>query len=79
MWDEAVKRGLVDKEQYFVKACKENNLSLLSMNELNQLRKKAYMRFYLRPSYIIREILKLAKHGNADLIKAAISMTHKFV
>ena len=79
LWNEAVKGGLIDKKQYFVKACKENNLSLLSMNELNQLRKKAYMRFYLRPSYVMGEMLKLAKHGNADLIKAAISMMHKFV
>jgi len=79
LWDEAVKGGLIDKEQYFVKACKENNLGLLNMNELNQLRKKAYIRFYLRPSYVAAEILKLAKYGNADLIKAAISMTHKFV
>ncbi len=79
LWNEAVEEGIINKKQYFVKACKENNLGLLGMNELNQLRKKAYIKFYLRPSYLIREALKLARSGNADFIKAAISMMHKFV
>jgi len=79
LWDEAVEKGLIDKNQYFVKACKENNLGLLSINELNELRKKAYIRFYLRPSYLLREAVKLARSGNVDFIKAAMSMTHKLI
>jgi len=77
LWKDAVNKGTINKDDFFVRACKENNLSNFSLEELGKWRKKAYMRFYLRPSYLFRESIKLIKSGNLNFLKASFPIIAK--
>ncbi len=77
LWSDAVRDGIIKKNNYFVKSCKENNLGNFSLSELEEWRKKAYTKFYMRPSYLLRESFRLLKIGNLDFIKSAIPIFTK--
>lgn len=77
LWKDAVDNGIIHKNDFFIRSCKENNLSQFSLNELAEWRKKAYTKFYLRPSYLLRESIKLIKSGNPNLLKATFPIISK--
>ena len=70
LWKDAVEKNMIKKNDYFIKGCKENNLGMFTLDELKKSRKKAYMKFYLRPSYLTREGLKLIKNQNFGFLRA---------
>ena len=77
LWKEAASKGIIQKKEFFVKACRENNLGAFTLPELENWRKKAYIKFYLRPSYLLKEVMGLLKKGNIDLLKAGIPLMTK--
>jgi len=70
LWKDVVEKKIIKRNDFFVKGCKENSLGIFSLGELKYWRKKAYMKFYLRPSYLMREGVKLIKSNNLNLLKA---------
>jgi len=70
LWKDVVEKKIIKRDDFFVKGCKENSLGIFSLGELKYWRKKAYMKFYLRPSYLMREGIKLIKSNNLNLLKA---------
>lgn len=74
LWKDAVDKGILKNNDYFVKGCRENNLGLISLKELKNLQKKARLKFYLRPSYLFREGVKTINRGNVKILKAGFSL-----
>lgn len=77
LWKQAIKDGKIQKNQYFVRGCKENDLGIMSKEELEKWQKKAYKSFYLRPEYFFREIFKLLKNKKYHLLKAGVPLIKK--
>ena len=77
LWKNAVENEIIHKNDFFIRSCKENNLSQFSLNDLVKWRKKAYTKFYLRPHYLLRESVKLIKSGNLNLLKATFPIITK--
>jgi radical SAM superfamily enzyme YgiQ (UPF0313 family) len=70
LWKEAVEAGKINEnEKYFYYADSRKKLSNFSKEELNEYCKKAFKRFYLRPTYIINAITKSIMRKDFNMIK----------
>jgi len=77
LWKDVVEKKIIKRDDFFVKGCRENNLGIFTLDELKKMRKKAYVRFYLRPFYLLKEIIKLCKNDNFQVIRAGIPLLTK--
>lgn len=78
LWDEAVKSGKIkESDGYTVVADSQKGLGNFTREELEEFYRKAIKRFYLRPRYITRQILKLFKEEDFNTMKARVNrLTH---
>ena len=71
LWDEAVKKKKINKDEdcYGIIASSERGLANFTESELLDLCKKAYKKFYYRPSYLFRQIYKSLKRLDFTILK----------
>ena len=80
LWNYAVKHGKIEQSDgYTIVADSKIGLGNFTREELEQYYNKAMNRFYLRPSYITRQILKLFKEEDFSTMKARINRLSGFV
>lgn len=80
LWFEAVESGKISaNERYLVIANKEQQLSLLTTQELFNYCEKAYKKFYVNPAYLFNQLQKSLKQRDYFLVRlllhAVISKT----
>jgi anaerobic magnesium-protoporphyrin IX monomethyl ester cyclase len=73
LWEEAVSAGIIDKSVTFCYADADQTGGLLKTEELERYCRWAFMRYYLRPQYILREFIKCASNRDFTLVKSLIS------
>ena len=78
LWDYAVKNGNTkDSDGYTIVADSKLGLGNFTREELEEYYRKAMKRFYLRPRYVTRQILKLFKGGDFNTMKTRFNqLTH---
>ncbi|MFX1452981.1 MAG: B12-binding domain-containing radical SAM protein [Promethearchaeota archaeon] len=75
LWDEAVACGKINEDDgYTFPADQQSGLAYFSKETYEKYCRFATKRFYLRPSYIIRELFKAFRTHDFKLIKTEISM-----
>ena len=73
LWDEAVKQGKIMKNEKIIIADSERDLSSFKAKELKEFSSNAFRRFYIRPKYIIQQILKMMKSNDFRLLKVGFN------
>jgi hypothetical protein len=74
IWDEAVKNGKIDdSDGYTVVADSRKGLGLFKREEFDVFYREAMKRFYLRPRYFNRQIIKILKESDFQTMKARIN------
>lgn len=74
LWDEAVKSGKISRSDgYTVVADRSKGLGNFTREELEEFYRIAMKRFYIRPRYLIRQILKVFKDEDFNAIKARLN------
>jgi anaerobic magnesium-protoporphyrin IX monomethyl ester cyclase len=74
LWDEAVKSGKISRSDgYTVVADRSKGLGNFTREELEEFYRIAMKRFYIRPRYLIRQILKVFKNEDFNAIKARLN------
>jgi anaerobic magnesium-protoporphyrin IX monomethyl ester cyclase len=61
LWENAVARGLINSDEYNVPAGKQRGTSDYFTEEIETVAKSFFFRFYRRPSYWIRQFVKLVR------------------
>jgi radical SAM superfamily enzyme YgiQ (UPF0313 family) len=61
LWEDAVARGLINSEEFNVPAGKQRGTSEFFTEEIEAVTKRFFFRFYRRPTYWIRQVVKLAR------------------
>jgi anaerobic magnesium-protoporphyrin IX monomethyl ester cyclase len=76
LWNEAVKRGLIDSntDAPYVIADLKRGLCNFSREELEKYCKKAFVRFYFRPHYLIKEFAKVIRKKDFVMLKAGLGL-----
>ncbi len=70
LWGEAIQKGNIDIEDgYSVMADSQKGLGQFSETELEQYCRQAFNKFYMRPSYFIKQFLRSLKRKDFNLIK----------
>jgi radical SAM superfamily enzyme YgiQ (UPF0313 family) len=80
IWAEVVKNGKIDEtDGYTVVADSRKGLGNFTKEELDTFYRNAMKRFYLRPRYITRQILKIIKEKDFNTMKARLNqLVHVF-
>ena len=74
LWDEAEKSGKIsNSDGYTVVADSRKGLGNFTSVELEEFYRIAVKRFYLRPRYLLRQILKMFKDEDYNTIKARLN------
>ena len=73
LWEEAVKQGKIMQNERRVIADSARGLSTFKTKELKEFSYKAFRRFYLRPKYMIQELLKMIRSNDFRLIKVGFN------
>jgi radical SAM superfamily enzyme YgiQ (UPF0313 family) len=74
LWREAVKEGKIDIDDGFsIIADKKRGLGNFTSEELEEFTKKAFKRFYLRPSYVARQFYKSIGRKDFTIFKIGLS------
>ena len=68
LWIEAVKDKKISEHEVRVFADSSRGLGNFTIEELEKYRKLAVKRFFLRPSYILSQVIRGLKQNDADLI-----------
>lgn len=74
LWEEAKAAGKIGDDEYIVESDASRGLALLGRKELLEWKKKAYNKFYFRPSYILREIFRFISRFDIRILTAGFSM-----
>ena len=75
LWDEAEKSGKIsNSDGYTVVADRRNGLGNFTSEELEEFYRIAIKRFYIRPMYLLRQILKVFKEEDYNAIKAGLNL-----
>ncbi|MCK4364629.1 MAG: radical SAM protein [Thermoplasmatales archaeon] len=71
LWEEAVNEGKInfDEEEYLIIASSTKGLANFTEDEIFSFCEKAFKKFYFRPSYILRQIIKSIKRKNFTILK----------
>jgi radical SAM superfamily enzyme YgiQ (UPF0313 family) len=73
LWEKAVKQGKIMQNERRVIADSARGLSAFKTKELKEFSYKAFRRFYLRPKYMIQELLKMIRSNDFRLIKVGFN------
>ncbi len=69
LWEEKVKEGIIKPDEYIVGSDSRKGLGKLTRKELEEWRRKANLRFYLRYKYFSHEFIKFLRMHNIYLAK----------
>ena len=73
LWFEAVDQGIITQEDgYGIYPDKRRGLGNFTTEELVEFSKKAFERFYRRPTYIIQQIIRGIRRKNLSLLKIGL-------
>ncbi len=72
LWSEALEKKLIKPDEYIVISGSKQGLAKLDFTELNNWLSKAYVQFYMRPSFYLRQIFRAFRRSDFRLIKAGI-------
>ena len=73
LWTEAVISGKIsDDDGYFVCADSRKDLGNFTSQQLRDYCEKAFRRFYFRPKYITKELVKSLKRKDSSLLKIGL-------
>jgi len=72
IWNEAVKEGKIQKDEFWVNPDVKRGLSQFTEEELQNFAKKASNRFYFNPRYLYRLLSKAMKSKDFSYIKAGL-------
>jgi anaerobic magnesium-protoporphyrin IX monomethyl ester cyclase len=76
LWKDAVKNGSITEIEDVVAADARRNLALFTKQELAGFSQKAILRFYLRPTYLARELYRALKNQDVTMAKALYGFLH---
>ncbi|MDH7506528.1 MAG: radical SAM protein [Candidatus Thermoplasmatota archaeon] len=78
LWDQAVKEGKIqESDDYAVVADSKRGLGNLTREELEDFYRKAIFNFYLRPSYLTKQIKKFLMEKDFDAMRSRLTkLTH---
>ncbi|MEM4258401.1 MAG: radical SAM protein [Candidatus Thermoplasmatota archaeon] len=74
LWWDAVKKGLIQPDEYYVTVDSRRGIGNFTEQELNTYAMNAYKQFYMRPSLWIKQILHACKTHNSSFLKLGMSM-----
>ncbi len=74
LWQEAVSEGNIKEDEHIVYADNARGLSAYSRADLEKRQSKALQQYYLRPSYIGREIVKAIRSRDWRLVKSWVGI-----
>jgi len=74
LWEKAVSEGKIDRDQLDLPSTKRLGLGRLRAMELKNYIYLALIRFYLRPSYLIRQFSKSLKVNDSEYLCLSIKM-----
>jgi len=69
LWNDALKNGLINKDEYRVAPDKNRGIGNFSYDELLNFINLAYRSFYLNPKYILGELKWITKNSKYKYIK----------
>ncbi len=73
LWNEAIKDGLINADDgYSIMADSKKGLGKISKNELDDYCEEAFRKFYFRPSYFARLMLRSLIRKNLNLIRIGL-------
>lgn len=73
LWIEAFKDGKIKEDEYIVPADSARGLGNFTVQELKEYRRKAFQKFYYRPSYIFSQIFKAMLRKDFKIFKRGIN------
>ncbi len=73
LWSEVVKKRLVEDDEYSIPADSSKGLGNFTSEQLYEFSRKAYMSFYMRPSYVFNQIRKSINRKDFRMLKKSIS------
>ncbi len=74
LWDEAVGSGLIDEESTYYLAGSGRTATHVTDAELSRYCASAYKRFYLRPSYLFKELARCLSRGDFTTLQSLRSV-----
>jgi len=74
LYNEALAKGKIKKDEYVVVSNSKRDLGNFTEEELLKWNIKAYKAFYLRPSYILDEIIQSLKRGNFYILTQGLKL-----
>jgi len=77
LWEQAVKQGKINREEYSVKSDKQRGLALYDAKEIDEFCKKANFSFYFNPRYLIREIIFALRNNNPLILQLTLNKFFK--
>jgi anaerobic magnesium-protoporphyrin IX monomethyl ester cyclase len=73
LWGEGVKNGYIEDDEDFIYVSSKNSESNLSTYDISTFCKKAFKRFYFRPTYIIQELSRSIKRNDFTIPRSLFS------
>ncbi len=73
LWNEAVKQGKIMENERSIIADSKRGLGNFKAKELEEFSYKAFKRFYLRPKYMIQELIKMVRSNDFRLIEVGLN------
>lgn len=73
MWEEAVAKGLIDKDNYYCFVGSGKTAINFTDKELSDYCSYAFKRFYFRPTYLLRELMRSIKRKDFTMLKLMYS------
>lgn len=74
MWKEAVVKGFIEEETFFCYAGSQKTAANFTYQELSDYCRWAFKRFYYRPTYLLKEILRCISSKDFTILKSLRSM-----
>jgi anaerobic magnesium-protoporphyrin IX monomethyl ester cyclase len=73
LWNNAVKNGFIGEDEDFINVGSENSNSTLTSNEITAFCEHAFIRFYYRPSYLLRELSRSIRRTDFTIPRSLLS------
>lgn len=78
LWVEAVKEGKISKDEFEVPSIIERGLSNFTYDELINYQNIAFRKFYMRPRYLSRQIIKSINDKDSLRLKSMVKILFSF-
>lgn len=75
LWEEAIKQGKINRDEYLVFADSKRNLGNFTKEELDAYAQKAHKEFYIRLKYLTDQVVWSFRRWDFRLIKALLKLS----